>query len=78
MTNSMTVREEAEQLLARYAALIDAGDFAGVGELLGEAMVHAPDGSVIATGAAAVQALYEATTKRHDLTPAPRPEDGSP
>lgn len=66
MTFSLTVREEAEQLLARYAELIDAGDFAGVGRLLADAVVYAPDGGAIATGAAEVERLYEVTTRVHD------------
>lgn len=58
------------ELLARYAELIDAGDFAGVGALLGDAVVTDGDGNEVASGAAAIEALYVATTKRHrDGTP---------
>lgn len=58
------------ELLARYAELIDAGDFAGVGRLLGDAVVADADGNEIARGAAAIEALYAATTRRHaDGTP---------
>lgn len=63
-------RWAAAELLARYAELMDAGDFAGVGELLSDGEVTDADGNVIAVGAAAVQALYEATTRRY--------EDGTP
>lgn len=64
-------RLDAAELLARYAELIDAGDFAGVGELLGDAAVEDGDGNEIARGAAAIEALYTATTRRHgDGTPA--------
>jgi 3-phenylpropionate/cinnamic acid dioxygenase small subunit len=63
-------RHEIEALLFRYAALIDAGDFAGVGELFAHGRITTDDGQVVAEGAAAVVALYEATTKRHaDGTP---------
>lgn len=58
------------ELLARYAEAIDAGDFDAVGQLLAHATVAAADGTPIATGAAAVTALYGATTRRHaDGTP---------
>lgn len=65
-----TVREEAAQLLHRYAELVDDGDFAGVGRLLAAATVVLPDGTALARGAEAVTRLYEATTRRHgDDTP---------
>lgn len=58
------------ELLARYAELIDAGDFAGVGALLGDAVLVDGDGNEIARGASAIEALYAATTRRHsDGTP---------
>lgn len=60
----LSVRAEAAQLLYRYAELIDDGDFAGVGALLGGATVTLADGTPIATGATEVEALYTATTRR--------------
>ncbi len=63
-------RAEAAELLARYAEAIDAGDFAAVGALLGDAVVEDGEGNRIASGAAEVEALYVATTRRHaDGTP---------
>lgn len=59
-------RAAAAELLARYAELIDAGDFDGVGALLDDAVLRDGDGSVIATGSAEIAALYSATTRRHD------------
>jgi len=59
-------RAIATELLARYAELIDAGDFDGVGELLADATLEDADGNEIATGSAAVAALFAATTRRHD------------
>lgn len=53
-------------LLARYAELIDAGDFVGVGELLGECRITTADGAVVAAGAAAITQMYEQTTRRYD------------
>lgn len=51
-------------LLYRYAELIDAGDFDGVGQLLARCAVGAP-GSPAVTGAAAITALYAGTTRRY-------------
>lgn len=62
------------ELLYRYAELIDAGDFDGVGQLLGRCAVGAP-GSATVTGAAAIAALYAATTRRY---PGPTGEVGTP
>ena len=59
-------------LLYHYAELIDAGDFAGVGTLLARCAVGA---SGSATGAAAISALYAATTRRY---PGPTGEVDTP
>lgn len=61
-------------LLYRYAELIDAGDFDGVGQLLARCAVGAP-GSPTLSGAAAIAALYAATTRRY---PGPVGEVGTP
>jgi hypothetical protein len=53
-------------LLARYAELIDAGDFAGVGALLGDCRVLTGDRTLVATGADEIAGLYEQTTRRYD------------
>ena len=60
-----------ERLLFTYAGRIDAGDFAGVGDLFAEGTIATEDGTALATGAAAVEALYVATTRRYD-------DDGTP
>lgn len=63
-------RAEAVEQLARYAELIDAGDFSGVGELLAHATIEDGDGRPIASGAEQIAELYRATTRRHgDGTP---------
>jgi len=55
-------------LIARYAELIDTGDFDGVADLLGRAAVGA-DGALLA-GRDAILALYTSTTRRYpDGTP---------
>jgi 3-phenylpropionate/cinnamic acid dioxygenase small subunit len=63
-------RVEIEALVFEYARRIDDGDFAGVGALFAEGSVCGPDGTPLATGAEAVEALYTATTRRY--------EDGTP
>ena len=63
-------RDAIENLLHTYAERIDAGDFAGVGELFADAAILGPDGRPIARGAAETQRLYEKTTRRY--------EDGTP
>lgn len=65
-TPSAHDRALAVELLARYAEAIDAGDFAGVGALLADAELLDEHGNRIAAGAEQIQALYEATTLRHD------------
>jgi hypothetical protein len=57
-------------LLNRYAELIDAGDFVGVGELLKHATVTVDVGGGKWTGAAEIQKMYDDTTRKH--------EDGTP
>ncbi len=70
MTVTSEDRAAAGELLARYAELIDAGDFDGVGRLLGDAVLRDAEGHVIAEGADAIASLYAATTRRHaDGTP---------
>jgi len=63
-------RVEIEALVHEYARRIDDGDFAGVAALFAEGSVCAADGTPLATGAAAVEDLYTATTRRY--------EDGTP
>ena len=66
---------EILNLIYRYPELIDAGDFAGIGELFKDATLifEGPDGTVasVAKGAAEVQATFEQTTRRY-------PDDGTP
>jgi len=59
-----------ENLLSRYAELIDAGDFAAVGQLFARATILAPAGDTGFQGAAQVQGMYDAATKVY--------EDGTP
>ena len=57
-------------LLARYAELIDNGDFVGVGQLFAHATVTVDVGGGKWTGADEVQSMYDTTTRKHaDGTP---------
>jgi 3-phenylpropionate/cinnamic acid dioxygenase small subunit len=55
-----------ENLLYRYAELIDAGDYDGIGQLFAHGSIADQDGRPMATGAEAVTALYHTTTRRYD------------
>jgi SnoaL-like domain len=57
-------------LIARYAELIDGGDFDGLGDLLSRASVGSGDGSSLLSGRDALTALFTSTTRRYpDGTP---------
>jgi 3-phenylpropionate/cinnamic acid dioxygenase small subunit len=64
---------QIENLIYRYAELIDAGDFEGIGRLFRHGRIIAGNGSNRSevVGSDAVTALYEATTRRY-------PDDGTP
>jgi 3-phenylpropionate/cinnamic acid dioxygenase small subunit len=57
-------------LLYRYAELIDAGDYEGIGEHLAHAVITADASDDETSGADAVAAMYHATTRKY--------EDGTP
>jgi ketosteroid isomerase-like protein len=59
-----------QNLLSTYAERIDAGDFAGVGELFARGEILAPAGDQGVRGAANVQTMYEVFTMVY--------EDGTP
>ena len=58
----MTPREEIGELIYRYAELVDAGDFDGVGELLARSTFGGPDTPAV-SGAPKIAALYAAATR---------------
>jgi 3-phenylpropionate/cinnamic acid dioxygenase small subunit len=62
----MSDRDQITDLIYRYAELIDDGDFAGVGELLGRAELTFEGYTTAVTGAEAVAGLYTSTTRRFD------------
>jgi hypothetical protein len=65
-----TAGEEIAKLIYTYGERIDAGDFAGVAEVFAEATLTFEGFGDAVVGSAAVQALYERTTRRY--------EDGTP
>lgn len=57
-------------LIARYAELIDLGDFEGVADLLGKAAVGEKDSPSLLDGRDAILAMFTSTTRLHpDGTP---------
>ena len=58
-----------ENLLGEYCERIDAGDFAGVGELFAAAALADEHGTELARGAEAVAAFYAKGTRLHDGSP---------
>lgn len=62
----LTDGDRIRGLLGTYCQLIDAGDFAGLGQLFAHAVLRDQSGAVIATGSAEVAALYASTTRLHD------------
>ncbi len=63
--------EAISRLLFTYAERIDAGDFAGVGQLLRHAELTFEGYDHTISGPDAIEALYQATTRRYD-------DDGTP
>jgi 3-phenylpropionate/cinnamic acid dioxygenase small subunit len=62
---------QIEHLLYRYAELIDAGDYDGLGELLGDA-VHTSAAGVTTSGAEAIAEYFTGRTRRFPETGTPR------
>jgi hypothetical protein len=62
--------DQVRNLLGRYCHLIDAGDFAGLGALMADAVLCTENGTEIARGADGVARLYGGLVTRHaDGTP---------
>src|SRR3954447_21584574 len=59
-------RGSIENLLYRYAELIDAGDYEGIGDLFAHASIADERGTPMATGAEAIATLYHTTTRKYD------------
>jgi len=66
----LTDGDRIRGLLGTYCRLVDAGDFAGVGALMAQAVLRSDDGTALATGADEVERLYTGLVRLH--------EDGTP
>lgn len=62
----MSSHRQIENLIYRYAELIDDGDLDGVAALLERARFIGPDGSVQAEGRDAIRAVYAGFTRLYD------------
>ena len=65
----MSAGDEVRNLLGEYCDRIDAGDFAGVGELFEHGALADGSGRELARGTEAVAAFYAAGTLLHDGSP---------
>ncbi|MDP9115707.1 MAG: nuclear transport factor 2 family protein [Actinomycetota bacterium] len=70
--SAVSAHEAIRNLLGTYCELMDAADWAGVGELFAQAQLLTESGAVFAAGAAAVTARYERGTKLYDGSPRTR------
>jgi hypothetical protein len=67
MTDSTTA---VGNLIARYAELIDSGDFDGMADLLGDAAVGEGDSTALLTGRDVIREMFASTTRLYpDGTP---------
>jgi ketosteroid isomerase-like protein len=64
--------EEIRNLLGRYCELMDAGDFAGLAAMFANAGLADQDGNTFATGATAMQEMWERQTITYDGSPRTR------
>ena len=67
----MDSARQIENLLYRYAELIDNGDYAGIGQLFAQAKIIDADDNLIAQGADNITAMYHESTRLY-------PEVGTP
>ena len=67
----MDSARQIENLLYRYAELIDSGDYAGIGQLFAHAEIIDEAGNLIAQGPDGIAAMYHESTRLY-------PETGTP
>lgn len=63
------VRDEVVALLARYAELMDVGDWEAIGELFPDGSLSGPNGKTFARGAGEVASFFRSNTVLHDGSP---------
>lgn len=68
----MSDADAIRNLLGRYCELMDAADWAAIGDLFADAELAGPDGSAIAAGSRAVADMYARGTQLHDGSPRTR------
>jgi 3-phenylpropionate/cinnamic acid dioxygenase small subunit len=74
----MEAHEQIRNLLGRYCALMDAGDFAGLAALFADATLADEHGTVFATGADEVLTMWQRQTILYDGTPRTRHVTANP
>jgi 3-phenylpropionate/cinnamic acid dioxygenase small subunit len=73
-----SAHEQIRNLLGRYCALMDAGDFAGLAALFTEATLADEQGNVFATGSEEVLAMWQRQTILYDDKPGTRHVTANP
>lgn len=68
----MNTQTHIEHLLYRYASAIDAGDFDTIAVLFADGEVRSSDGNTLASGGAAVSAMYQGIVKIYPDTGTPK------
>jgi 3-phenylpropionate/cinnamic acid dioxygenase small subunit len=72
MAKPPAAHEAIRNLLGRYCELMDAAEWAAVGELFASAALVGPSGEAVAEGAAQVADLYRRGTRLHGGSPRTR------
>lgn len=67
----MDSARQIENLLYRYAELIDGGDYAGIGRLFAHARVLDADGNLLSEGADGAAAMYHNSTRIYPASGTP-------
>jgi 3-phenylpropionate/cinnamic acid dioxygenase small subunit len=65
----VSAADEIRNLLGRYCEIMDAADWAALGELFADGQLATEDGTVFAAGADAVRRRYEQGTRLYDGSP---------
>jgi 3-phenylpropionate/cinnamic acid dioxygenase small subunit len=74
----VSAHEEIRNLLGTYCEVLDAADWAGLGELFAQGRLTDGDGNEVAAGAEAVAGLYAGLVLLHDGSPRTRHHTTNP